>query len=435
VRSGPTSPAAGHPQRARDPRAIAGAALAGIALALVALRLGAWGIDAPSTAPVRLDDWFDPAAIDANRDYRRGVWIMGAPAVLLTPAVAVAAALTGERWRPPLVRAARGRPWRAGLIAGVAAALVLGVVSLPLAAGRFAWGRSHGVILQDTADWLTDVGRALAVSVVILGALGCLAAVLLARFPRTWWVALAGVASALALVMAAVAPVVVEPLFQRTEPLRDPVLRDEVIDLAARAGVSVDDVRINDAATRTTAANAHVSGLGSTRRIVLYDTLVREFPADQVRVVVAHELAHVEARHIPKGIAWVVGLSLPVCLLLFAVVRRRTGTAAPGRDAAGCDLVVRRLAVLAAGAAIVGAASVPLQNAVSRSFEREAEVRALELTGDPAASIALQQGLVARARAVPDPPAIVRLLFGTHPTALERIAIARAWEDARDGTP
>ncbi|MFP5451679.1 MAG: M48 family metalloprotease, partial [Thermoleophilia bacterium] len=132
---------------------------------------------------------------------------------------------------------------------------------------------------------------------------------------------------------------------------------------------------------------------------------------------------------------WVVGLSLPVCLLLFAVVRRRTGTAAPGRDAAGCDLVVRRLAVLAAGAAIVGAASVPLQNAVSRSFEREAEVRALELTGDPAASIALQQGLVARARAVPDPPAIVRLLFGTHPTALERIAIARAWEDARDGTP
>jgi STE24 endopeptidase len=235
--------------------------------------------------------------------------------------------------------------------------------------------------------------------------------------------------------VAAAAPVVIEPLFQRTEPLRNPVLRAQVVDLAERTGVSVDDVRVNDAGSRTTAANAYVSGVGATRRIVLYDTLVGEFPAAQVRVVVAHELAHIEARHIPKGVAWVAGLSLPVCLLLFAIVRWRTGTAAPGRDPRGCDLVVRRLAVVAAGAAIIGAVTVPLQNAVSRSFEREAEVRALDLTADPGASIALQQGLVARARAVPDPPAIVRVLFGTHPTARERIGIALAWEDARDGTP
>jgi STE24 endopeptidase len=212
-------------------------------------------------------------------------------------------------------------------------------------------------------------------------------------------------------------------------------LRADVVELAARAGVSVDDVRVSDAASRTSAANAHVSGLGATRRIVLYDTLIDEFPARQVRVVAAHELAHVEARHIAKGVAWVAGLSLPVCLLLFAVVRWRTGPAPAGRDEAGCDLVLRRLAVVAAGAAVVGAITVPLQNAVSRSFEREAEVRALDLTGDPRASIALQQGLVARSRAVPDPPAVVHAVFGTHPSAVERIGIALAWEDAHDGTP
>lgn len=419
----------------RDPRAIAGVALAGIAAALIALRLTAWGIDPPAVAAVRLEDWFDPATIHEHRDYRRGIWIMGTVALLLTPAAAVAAAMTGARWRPRLVRAAGGRPWRAGLIAGAGAATALAVITLPLAAARFAWGRSNGVIRQGTADWLVDVGWALIVQVVILGALGCVVAVLLARLPRAWWVALAALASAFTLLSATAAPVVIEPLFQRTEPLRNPVLRAEVVDLAARAGVPVGDVRVNDAGSRTTAANAYVSGLGATRRIVLYDTLVGEFPAEQVRVVVAHELAHVEARHIPKGIAWVAGLSLPVCLLLFAVVRWRTGAAPPGRDEQGCDLVVRRLAVVAATAAVVGAVSVPLQSAVSRSFEREAEVRALELTGDPRASIALQQGFVARASAVPDPPAVVRVLFGTHPTALERIGIALAWEDARDGTP
>jgi len=141
-------------------------------------------------------------------------------------------------------------------------------------------------------------------------------------------------------------------------------------------------------------------------------------------VVVAHELAHVRAGHVLKGTSWIVVLAAPVCLLLFALVVWRTGGRSPTRDAAGCDLVVRRLAVLLAGAAVIAAVSAPLQAWVSRSFEREAELGALELTRDPEAAIALQHGLLRSSRNVPDPPVAVRVLFGSHPTVRERIGMA-----------
>src|SRR5690606_979351 len=145
---------------------------------------------------------------------------------------------------------------------------------------------------------------------VIFAAVGCLLAVLLARLPRTWWIALAGAAAALTFALSLLTPVLIAPLFERTAPIRDPALRAEIVALADRAGVPVGDVRISDASRRTTAANARVSGLGGSRRIVLYDTLVKRFPADQVRLVVAHELAHVERRHVLKGTVWAAVLLL-----------------------------------------------------------------------------------------------------------------------------
>lgn len=406
------------------------AALAAVAVltgaaAVALLRWRLWGAHVPAPAPVRLSDWFDPAALAGNRGFRRGLWIMAAVGAVLTPLAAIAVAGLGRRWRPVVVRWARGRPWRAGLLLGAALATALTLVTLPLAAARFAWGRGHGVITQPTGAWLLDVLRALGVQLVIMGLLLSVAAVLLARLPRTWWAALGAMLAAFAFAASLLAPVLVEPLFQRTAPLRDAALRAQVLDLAHRAGVDADDVRVNDASARTTAANAYVSGLGHSRRIVLYDTLVREFPDDQIRMVVAHELTHVARRHILKGTTWAAALALPVCLLLFAVVGWRTGFAPPARGPAGCDLVVRRLAVLVAGAAVVAALAVPLTNAVSRSYEREADAGALALTGgDAAAAIGLQQGLVRRARGVPDPPAVVHMWFGSHPTPRERIGLA-----------
>ena len=412
------------------------AALAAVAVLMgcvvvALLRWRLWGGQVPSPAPVRLSDWFDPAAVARNRGFRRGLWIMAAVGAVLTPLAAIVVACLGRWWRPVVVRLAGARPWRAGLLLGAALAVTATVVTLPLSAARFAWGRGHGVITQPTGAWLLDVLRALGVQMVIMGLLGCLVAVLVWRLPRAWWAALGVAIAAFAFAMSMLAPVLIEPLFQRTEPLRDATLRAQVLDLAHRAGVEADDVRVNDASARTTAANAYVSGLGDSRRIVLYDTLVRDFPDDEVRMVVAHELTHVQRGHILKGTTWVAALALPVCLLLFAVVGWRTGFAPAGRGREGCDLVVRRVAVLVAGAAVIGVLAMPLENAVSRSYEREADAGALALTGDDVeAAIGIQQGLVRLSRGVPDPPAVVNLWFGSLPTTLERIGLAlRVGED------
>lgn len=404
--------------------AIAGAAALGAGGVAALLRWRLWSSGVPQVEAAALGDWFDPAELARNRDYRRGLWAMAAIGAPLGAATAVAVAMLGGRWRPAVVRVARARPWRAGLLTGAGLATATAVVALPLAATRYAWGRDFGLVTQPVGSWLADWGKGLGIQVVIGGLLGAGAAVLIARLPRAWWAVLAALVAGLVYAGSLLSPLVIEPLFQRTRPLDDPALEADVLAIARRAGVAADDVKVNDASARTTAANAYVSGLGGSRHIVLYDTLLRDFPPDQVRMVVAHELAHVERHHVLKGSTWAAALALPACLLVFAVVGWRTGFGAPGRGPAGCDLVVRRVAIAAAAAAVIGAASAPMATWVSRAYEREAEWRALELTSDEVAAIGLQRGLVERSLGVPDPPRAVRVWFGTHPTALERIGMA-----------
>ncbi len=415
----------------RDARAatLAAVAVAGAGGIVALLRWRLWSSGVPDATPASLTDWFDPAELARNREYRRGVWTMAVIGAPLGAATAVAVALTGGRWRPVVVRMARARPWRAGLIAGAGLAVATTLVTLPLATARYAWGRDFGVITQPVPAWLLDVAKGLGISMVVTGLLGAGTAVLISRLPRAWWAVLAGFVAAFVYLTSLLSPLVLEPLFQRTEPLRDPELSAQVLEIADRAGVEAEDVKVNDASARTTAANAYVSGLGGSRHIVLYDTLLRDFPEDQVRMVVAHELAHVEKQHVLKGSTWGAALAFPGCLLIFAVVGWRTGFARAGRDAAGCDLVVRRLAVAAATAAVIGVASAPLGNWVSRAYEREAEWRGLQLSESADAAIGLQQGLVERSLGVPDPPAAISFWFGSHPPALERIGMALRYRD------
>jgi STE24 endopeptidase len=404
---------------------------AGGIVALLRWRL--WSSGVPDVDPAALRDWFDPAELTRNREYRRGVWTMAAIGAPLGAATAVAVALLGPRWRPAVVRLADGRIWRGGLVVGAGLALATFAVALPLAVARYAWGREHGIVTQGVPGWVLDLAKGLGVQLVIAGAVGAGAAVLIARAPRWWWAGLAAGVAALVYALSLLSPLLLEPLFQRTEPLRDPALSAQVLELAERAGVEADDVKVNDASARTTAANAYVSGLGGSRHIVLYDTLLRDFPRDQVRMVVAHELAHVERRHVLKGSTWGAALAVPACLLVFAVVGWRTGFRPAGRGREGVDLVVRRVAVAAAAAAVITAASAPLGSWVSRAYEREAEWRALSIAGDPQAAIGLQQGLVRRSLGVPDPPGAIQVWFGSHPTALERIGMALRARSAGDG--
>jgi STE24 endopeptidase len=380
------------------------------------------GEGVPDAPPARLEEWFNTASLRRNRRYRRGVWILGIAGTAAGPLWTATVALTGRRWRAPIVRLAGGRPLPAAVVFGAGLVLAGEVVRLPIGVAGYTWSRAHGLVTQPARGWLADRAKATALGTGFAAALSLAAVALMRRRPATWWLGTWAVASAGTVALTLLGPKLIEPLFQTTRPLDDADLDREVRDVAGRMGVPVRDVLVNDASTRTTGSNAYVSGLGPTRRLVLFDTLLRDFPPEQVRFVVAHELAHVARRHILRGSLISAAASLPALGAIGAAVAALTGGRRIGRRDA--DLTLRRLTVAVAGAGVAEAVARRFALAISRGFEREADWEALRVTADPDAAIGLHRGLVDRNLGVPDPPRWVQRLWGSHPTALERIGLA-----------
>ncbi|GAA3985492.1 hypothetical protein GCM10023085_79590 [Actinomadura viridis] len=326
------------------------------------------------------------------------------------------------------------------LPARVAVAAVVLTTVVHLAALPFAvWGeiilRRYGLSTQTWPAWLLDEAKSLAVTWVIWTVALLLLFPLLRRFPRYWWTGAAAGGLVLVVAVSFLYPVVFEPVFNRFHPLPRGELRTELLAMAERDGVPVKDVLVADASRRTTSLNAYVSGFGSTRRIVVYDTLLKSPPA-RVEAVVAHELGHAENGDVLHGtLVGALGVSAAVCLfgaLLGSprLLRRAGVTAGPGRDggraAAGAG-DPRSVALLLALVTVAVQAGAPVQNLISRRVEARADAHSLDLTRDPATFVSMQHELAARniSDLAPDP--LERVLWMSHPSAPERIAMARDW--------
>ena len=327
--------------------------------------------------------------------------------------------------------------WWVRVVLGVALVSLVGrLATLPFAVAAYRRRVSYGLSTQAWPDWLRDVAVSWAVSFVGTSLL-VLLVVGTARRWRTWWPVVAGaVAAALVLVGSYVYPVVVEPLFNEFTPLEDGPLRAGVLQLADDEGVPVDEVLVADASRRTTTLNAYVSGFGDTRRVVLYDTLVRGVPREEALSVVAHELGHAKYDDVLHGsllgaAAAVTGIGL----LGLVLARRRGGRRDVDADepeigtTAGDPAVVPRLLALVA---LAGLLASPVQNGISRKVETRADVTALEATGDPEAFVELQKQLAIRSLNDLESPAWSQFWFGSHPTTRERIAVA-GWLSDRAG--
>lgn len=322
-----------------------------------------------------------------------------------------------------------GGGWGWQVVLGTFAVLLVGrLVTLPLSALAEAVRREYGLSTRTWAAWALDVGKGFLLAAA-LTALIVLVLVALARAaPGLWWAWGAASVAGLVVVVSFAYPVVVEPVFNRFAPLPAGELRDDLLALAERDGVPVDDVLVADASRRTTALNAYVSGFSGTRRIVVYDTLLARATPAEVRLVVAHELGHAERRDVLVGtLLGALGAAAAVCAL-FLLLSWRPLLAPSGASGAGDPRVVPLvLALIAVGSFALG----PVENLVSRRIELRADVHALDLTRDPQVFIDAQKRLARTNLSDLDPNRLAYWLFATHPSTTERIALAREWERLR----
>ena len=247
------------------------------------------------------------------------------------------------------------------------------------------------------------------------------------RFGRRWWIPGAAVVVAFGVVITYASPVVLDPLFNTFKRLPAGQTRSDVLALARRAGVDVGQVYEVDASRRTTAANAYVNGLGHTKRVVLYDNLLKDFTPAEVRLVVAHELGHVRHRDVPRGLLYLL-IVAPFGMFAVARLGERLAPREAGRHAArGAGRAARRRARLDGDHGGV-------QPALTRRRAR-ADAFALELTHEPETQIAFQRRIAIKNVSDPDPPGWVTFLLGTHPPTIERIgqAATAAKASPRDG--
>lgn len=305
----------------------------------------------------------------------------------------------------------RRRGVAGGIALGAGTLVAVWLARLPFVIAAHWWRRrydvsdaGYGTILVD--PWLERLGSLAAAA----GAIGIFM-LLARRLGDRWWV-VGGPAFALVGSLFLLAqPLLLAP---RLQPLRDPALVADIRELAREQGVGEVDVEVRDASRRTRAINAEFYGVGPTKRVVIWDTALERLSRRELRVLVSHEIGHVEAHHVWKSVGWLVLFAIPGAYVVALVTRRRGGFGEP----AAVPLALLAIAVLQL-------ALLPGAGAISRRYEREADWLSLRTTRDPEAFEGLTRKLAEAALADPDPPRWARIAFGTHPTPLERVALAR----------
>jgi STE24 endopeptidase len=360
-------------------------------------------------------------------------------------AVLAVLALTGPG--RAVVRAAAGLAgaWAPGRVtlATVAVLAVRAGVGLPFSVRAFRQDARAGLATQGLGGFLRDWAKGRGVGLV-LTVLPLSALVLGARWQPPGWPLVAAAAATLLVVALAVAgPVLIEPLFNRFSSLEPGPLRARLLALAETMGVPVRDVLVADASRRTTRVNAYVSGLGRTRRVVVYDTLLAAAGSgppdgaddappsgtDEVVLVVAHELAHVRHRDVLWGTAGAAALAAVSVLAAVALFDLGPVQRALGVSGLGDPLAAPGLLLLAALGGLVAA---PGASAISRWAEARADWVSLEVTRDPVTAVAVERRLALENRADLHPNRLLMVMFASHPTTMARIAQAWLWGERHE---
>jgi STE24 endopeptidase len=402
-----------------------------------ALVLSAGGATAAVAAPraehpkARLGDYFVPADVERSRRYRGPVYLFAFGAIAASLVAGGALGLgPGLRAIGRWSASATGGRWalQALLLAAIVT-IVIAIAQLPFSIGSYFHDRHWGLVTQGFGGFLADTvkGTGFQLALAAITAVGFIGIV--RALPRAWPAVAAAFAVVLTVILVYVFPVIYEPLFNRFTPV-EPSVRARIVAIAERAGVKVGDVLVADASRRTTRLNAYVSGLGATKRVVLYDTLLERATPREVDLVVAHELGHVAHRDVVKGTAIAAAGAAAAVLLIWRLLAGGGVLSWIGAGGPGDPRVLPFLAFVLAAASLL---TLPAQNWYSRGIEAAADRAAIDYTHDPVTAIKVEAGLARSNIADLTPNGFVRWAFFSHPPTLDRIQVALDWEADHPG--
>jgi STE24 endopeptidase len=318
----------------------------------------------------------------------------------------------GVRWAK---ESAAGR-MGTGMLLGMLGFALVWAVQVPFSVLELWWERRHhlsslGYVSVILGNWLALGGQFVFLCVALAIVMGFARAV-----GDRWWLLAAPAFIGLFLLFS-----FVSPWLGSTHPLKQPALRAAAVRLERIEHVRHTPIEIEPVHDVTSLPNAEATGLGPSRRVILWDTLVDgRFSDREVTVVIAHELGHLAHDHIWKGVGWYALFAFPGTFLIAQATRRRGGMGRP-------EAVPLSLLVLV-GLTVLGQ---PIQNVVTRHMEAEADWSSLQATNDPAGATGLFKRFVPTTLSQPSPPTWDYVMLENHPTIMQRIAMVQAWRSHR----
>ncbi|HEX2060253.1 MAG TPA: M48 family metallopeptidase [Thermoanaerobaculia bacterium] len=369
-------------------------------------------------APKQTDERFEVEITDEMIRHSRirdtlyfvaNAWTVGMLLLLLRTGAA--------RKMKELAQRATKRPFVVAMLTIAMLILALAVLDFPLAYySGFVVPHQFDLTDQTFGSWMGDMLKGLAVNLAILVPVGALALLAMRRVKR-WWLALWLGSIPLIVLMVVIQPIVLDPLFNKFEPLQDQVLRQKLLDLASRAGIEGGRVYQVNKSKQTKTMNAYVNGIGPTARIVMWDTLLAKMTHDEVLAVMGHEMGHYVLKHIWKGLAFSLAISLFVFFIAQKIIERRLD----GYESAGDPAAIPWVLLVFF---VIGFFLTPVGAAYSRHGEHQADIYSLELTGLNEAMASAFVKMAEDSKRDPSPHPFIKYWRYSHPPIAERIPFA-----------
>lgn len=386
------------------------ALLAGAVLWLLAAK-ALWDATAsvPSGPSLSPGQFFSDSFLGSSASYERFLAVDSLLAIVALLAVLTVYARRGHR----LMRESAAGRVGTGMLLGMLGFAVVWLAEIPFGLAAVWWQRDHGVSRQGYLEWLVESFLGLGGTFLFVAAALAIAMGLAGVLRSWWWVAAVPVFAGLALLFTLASPY----LLPATSPLNDLRLA-EAQALERVEGVKGARFAVEDVDRFTTAPNAEATGIGPTRTVILWNTLLSgDFSRAEVRAVLGHEIAHIAHGDPLKQAGWLALFLIPAAGLIELLTRRRGGMArAEAVPVALLALVILQLL------------AIPAFNLVSRRAEASADWSSLEATHEPASARSMFRHLATTSHSSPDPPPWTSLLYGSHPTIMQRIEMTYAWE-------